>query len=84
VRRIAAALAAHRHMGEEIYNHRKDGRGIWPALQISPVFDAQGSLRHFFGSRIDVTRRREADRLRANHIESIGALCTGVGHGFNP
>ncbi|NOG71263.1 PAS domain-containing protein [Roseicella sp. DB1501] len=83
VRRIAEALAGHRHVEEEIYNYRKDGRGVWLAVHISPVFDAQGALRYFFGSQLDVTRRRGAERLQARHIESIGALCTGVAHEFN-
>ncbi|MFL5333308.1 MAG: PAS domain-containing protein [Geminicoccaceae bacterium] len=83
VRRIAEALAGHRHVEEEIYNYRKDGRGVWLAVHISPVFDTDGALRYFFGSQIDISRRRETERLRARHIESIGALCTGVAHEFN-
>ncbi|MCB4823595.1 PAS domain-containing protein [Roseicella aerolata] len=81
--RIAEALAGRRHAEEEIYNYRKDGRGVWLTVHISPVFDAQGALRYFFGSQIDISRRREAERLQARHIDSIGALCTGVAHEFN-
>jgi signal transduction histidine kinase len=47
------------------------------------VFDEDGTLRFFFGSQIDISQRREAELLRASHIESIGALCTGVAHEFN-
>jgi PAS domain S-box-containing protein len=83
VRRIAAGLAEQRHVEEELYNYRKDGRGLWIALQISPIFDENGTLRYFFGSQIDITQRREAERRRARHIESIGALCSGVAHEFN-
>jgi len=83
VRRIADALAKRQHVSEEIYNYCKDGRRIWVALEISPVFDADGTLRYFFGSQVDVTRRKEAEFLRAHHLESIGALCTGVAHEFN-
>jgi signal transduction histidine kinase len=68
---------------EDIYNYRKDGRGLWVALEISPVFDEDGSLRFFFGSQVDITRRREAELLQARHIESIRALSTGVAHEFN-
>ena len=83
VRRIAEALAQRRHVHEDLYNYRKDGRGLWVALEISPVFDEDGSLRFFFGSQIDITRRREAELLQARHIESIRALSMGVAHEFN-
>jgi PAS domain S-box-containing protein len=83
VRRVAEALAQRRHVHEELYNYRKDGRGLWVALEISPVFDEDGSLRFFFGSQVDITRRREAELLQAKQIESIRALSTGVAHEFN-
>src|SRR5690242_1843453 len=83
VRRIAEALARRQHVHQELYNYRKDGRGIWVSLDISPVFDEDGTLRFFFGSQIDITRQREADLRRTRQIESIGALATGVAHEFN-
>ena len=83
VRRIAEALAQRRHVHEDLYNYRKDGRGLWVALEISPVFDEDGSLRFFFGSQVDITRRREAELLQSRHIESIRALSMGVAHEFN-
>jgi PAS domain S-box-containing protein len=83
VRRIAEALAQRRHVHEDLYNYRKDGRGLWVALEISPVFDEDGSLRFFFGSQVDITWRREAKLLQARHIESIRALSMGVAHEFN-
>lgn len=83
VQQMAEAVAGHQHVQEEIYNYRKDGRGIWVAVHISPVFDADDALRYFFGSQIEISRRREAERLQAKHIESIGALCSGVAHEFN-
>ena len=83
VRRIAEALAERRHVHEDLFNYRKDGRGLWVALEISPVFDEDGTLRFFFGSQVDITRRREADLLQARHIESIRALSMGVAHEFN-
>ena len=83
VRRIAEALAARRHVHEEIYNYRKDGRGLWFSLDISPVFDQDGTLRFFFASQIDITRRRDVELVQTKHIESIGALTSGVAHEFN-
>ena len=83
VRRIAEGLAQRRHVHEDIYNYRKDGRGIWVALEISPVYGEDGSLRFFFGSQVDITRRREAELLQARHLESIRALSMGVAHEFN-
>jgi PAS domain S-box-containing protein len=83
VRRVAEALAQRQHVHEDLYNYRKDGRGLWVALEISPVFDEDGSLRFFFGSQVDITRRREAELLQSRHIESIRALSMGVAHEFN-
>jgi PAS domain S-box-containing protein len=72
VRRIAEALAGHQHVEEEIFNYRRDGQGIWLSVHISPVFDADGTLRYFFGSQLDITHRRKAERLQARHIGPVG------------
>ena len=39
VKRIADALSAREHVLEDIYNYRRDGRGFWNALHVSPMWD---------------------------------------------
>ncbi|MEO1041288.1 MAG: PAS domain-containing protein [Pseudomonadota bacterium] len=43
----------------EILNYKKDGTPFWNALHISPVYDDDGALTHFFGSQWDITVQRD-------------------------
>ena len=36
-------------------NYRRDGSTFWNLLFISPVHDATGALRYFFGNQLDIT-----------------------------
>ena len=54
--RIRAALQAGQGCIEWIVNYRKDGSAFWNLLFISPVHDAGGALRYFFGNQLDITR----------------------------
>ncbi|MBY6057898.1 PAS domain-containing protein [Leisingera daeponensis] len=46
----------------EIVNYRKDGSAFLNALQIGPVLDPEGRVRYFFGSQLDVSAKRAAER----------------------
>jgi PAS domain S-box-containing protein len=46
----------------EILNYRKDGSRFVNSLQIGPILDEAGRLVFFFGSQLDVTAKREAER----------------------
>lgn len=46
----------------ELVNYRRDGSAFVNALQIGPIHDADGNVRLFFGSQLDVTKEREAER----------------------
>jgi PAS domain S-box-containing protein len=46
----------------EVLNYRKDGTPFWNYVQITPVFDDEGELRHFIGFQNDVTDRVESER----------------------
>ena len=53
--RIGRCLAGQRGCIEWIVNHRRDGTTFWNLLFISPVFDRDGTLLHYFGNQRDIT-----------------------------
>ena len=62
---IRVAVAEQRETTVEILNYRRDGRPFWNQLMMSPVFDADGALRFYFASQIDVSAKRAAQDLEA-------------------
>lgn len=85
VQDVRESIANRREFATEVLNYRKDGSSFWNALFISPVFDQHGNLVYFFGSQLDVSRRRDAeDALRqAQKMEALGQLTGGIAHDFN-
>ena len=82
---IRAAVLDRRQFSTEVLNYRKDGSSFWNALFISPVFDRSGDLVYFFGSQLDVSRRRDAELAlhQAQKMEALGQLTGGIAHDFN-
>ena len=82
---IRRAIERRQDFATEILNYRKDGSSFWNALFVSPVFDHDNNLLYFFGSQLDVSRRRDAeDALRqAQKMEAVGQLTGGLAHDFN-
>jgi PAS domain S-box-containing protein len=82
---IGLAVRERREIAVELLNYRKNGATFWNALFISPVFGPEGELLYYFGSQLDISRRRDAeDALRhAQKMESLGQLTGGIAHDFN-
>ena len=85
VTEVRRAIAERRNVAVEILNYRKDGSAFWNALFVSPVYGKSGELLYFFGSQLDVSRRRDAeDALRqGQRMEALGQLTGGIAHDFN-
>ncbi len=60
-RRIRRCLAEQRGCIEWLVNYRRDGTVFWNLLFLSPVFDRDGTLLHFFGNQRDITGGQPAD-----------------------
>ncbi|WP_372530443.1 hybrid sensor histidine kinase/response regulator [Xanthomonas sp. NCPPB 3005] len=82
---VREAIAGRNEVAVEILNYRKDGSSFWNALFISPVYNEHGELVYYFGSQLDVSRRRDTeDALRqAQKMEALGQLTGGIAHDFN-
>ncbi|MDJ0278839.1 histidine kinase famiy protein [Sphingomonas sp. 2R-10] len=85
VRQIGEAIERQRETSVEIVNYKKNGSAFWNALFISPVLDQDGTLRYYFASQLDVTRRRDAEEAlrQAQKMEAVGRLSGGIAHDFN-
>lgn len=65
IHRLSVGIAQEQTFNVELLNYRKDGSTFWNAARLSPVYDASGRLRYYFGSQWDITERRNAEALRA-------------------
>jgi PAS domain S-box-containing protein len=85
VAEMRLAIRERRDIALEILNYRKNGSTFWNALFVSPVFDANGELVYFFGSQLDVSRRRDAEEAlgQAQKMEALGQLTGGIAHDLN-
>ena len=85
VRQVRAAIERREEIAVEILNYRKNGSTFWNALFVSPVYGDDGKLLYFFGSQLDISRRREAEDAlhEAQKMEAVGKLTGGIAHDFN-
>ncbi len=85
-----AAAFAHFRDGRPFVRFRnearhKDGRPVVLQTSGTPLFDADGVLKGYRGVSDDITERErlEAQYLRAQRLEGIGALASGIAHDLN-
>lgn len=55
VERLRAAIDAAEPIQVEILNYRRDGSPFWNALHVAPITDADGTVRQFYASQMDVS-----------------------------
>jgi PAS domain S-box-containing protein len=58
---LNAAMQAGRDCTFIFRNYRKDGSLSWNELNISPVYDADGTLTHYIGIQTDITERKQTE-----------------------
>jgi two-component system cell cycle sensor histidine kinase/response regulator CckA len=69
----------------EMFNQRKDGGLYHESMTIAPVRDGDGIIRHFVAIKQDITERKvlENQLARAQRLEGIGMLASGIAHDLN-
>ena len=84
-RQMWKTLLAGQEWRGEFHNKRKDGALFWESASISPVRDDAGEITHFIAVKEDLSEKKslEAQFLRAQRLESIGSLASGIAHDLN-
>jgi two-component system, cell cycle sensor histidine kinase and response regulator CckA len=69
----------------EMTNRRKDGTHYQEDQTITPVRSPGGDITHFIAVKQDITHRKQLEMqlLRAQRMESIGTLASGIAHDLN-
>ncbi|MFB6152378.1 MAG: bacterio-opsin activator domain-containing protein [Haloarculaceae archaeon] len=73
VAEMARAIDAGEPASVEVRNYTKDGEEFWNRVDIAPVYDADGRLRHYVGFQLDVTERVETEREARRQAEKATA-----------
>lgn len=69
----------------ELLNRRKDGTTYHEEMTITPLKDEQGNVTNFVAIKQDISSRKQVELqyLRAQRMEGIGLLASGIAHDLN-
>ncbi|MBI2496802.1 MAG: PAS domain S-box protein [Opitutae bacterium] len=69
----------------ELENCRKDGAIYQEQMTIAPVRDPQGRIAHYVAVKHDISEQKKLEQqiTRAQRLESIGQLASGIAHDLN-
>jgi len=60
-RRIQEKYRLQQPFSSEILNYKKNGQKFWFAIDVAPIFDAQGELVNYIAVQTDITERKESE-----------------------
>jgi len=89
LRRLHERMASGESFSGEMIYYRKDGSECAVELQVSPIRDCRGEITHFVsvqratGGDGEVKERLEAMVMRAQRMDSIGAMASAMAHDLN-
>ncbi len=69
----------------EMFNQRKDGVQYHERMTIAPVRGENGRIAHYVAIKQDITEQKQLEQqlARAQRLESIGMLASGIAHDLN-
>ena len=78
-------ITAGREWRGEFHNRKKDGELFWEHATIAPIMDKNGAITSFLAVKEDITDYKLLNEqfLRAQRIENIGSLASGIAHDLN-
>ncbi|WP_323675673.1 PAS domain-containing protein [Halorubellus sp. PRR65] len=77
---LRAAIENEDAASVDIRNYRQDGTPFWNHLNISPIFDAEGTLTHYLGFQRDVTERKRLQAELEAQNERLADFANVVSH----
>ena len=92
VQKMRQAIATVSNFEGEIFNYRKDGRGYWLSISLTPICDEADVHQGFIAIEMDITERKRAEEilfqkeqqlLQAQKLEAVGQLAAGIAHEIN-
>jgi two-component system cell cycle sensor histidine kinase/response regulator CckA len=69
----------------EVFNQRKDGAQYQERMTIAPVRGENGAIAHYVAIKQDITGEKQLEQqlARAQRLEGIGMLASGIAHDLN-